>query len=137
MNRLTRTKYFKGREPTLTDFEIFCKSHGLRQSEVVNDLIARFLKENERQQTLDAFPKREDPVTRVFELASLAAARSELTRILELVESNLENRHTFQLDMLRALKVAEPIYLRTRDVDLARLLQRAEVVPKGNPTNMG
>jgi len=39
--------------------------------------------------------------------------------------------------MLRALKVAEPIYLRTRDVDLARLLQRAEVVPKGNPTNMG
>jgi hypothetical protein len=85
------------------------------------------LKENE-QQTFDAFPKREDPATRVFELASLVAARSELTRILELVESNLENRCTFQLDMLRALKVAEPIYLRTKDSDLAKLLQRAEVV---------
>jgi hypothetical protein len=65
---------------------------------------------------------------RVLELPSLVAARSELTRILELAESNLENRCTFQLDMLRALKVAEPIYLRTKDSNLGKLLQRAGVV---------
>ena len=57
---------------------------------------------------IDSVVWQEDPAARVFELASLVAARSELTRILELVESNLENRHTFQLDMLRAPKVAEP-----------------------------
>lgn len=124
----SRSKYFKGREPILTEFEIFCKSHRLDQSEIINDLIGRFLKENEQQQTLDAYPKRLDPAARVFELASLIGARSELERVLDLMESNAENKRTFQVDMLRALKVAEPIYLRTRDVELAELLERAEVV---------
>jgi hypothetical protein len=40
------------------------------------------------------------------------------------------DKYTFQLDMLRALKVAEPIYHRTRDEALSKLLQRAEVVLK-------
>jgi len=124
----SRSKYFKGREPTLTEFEIFCKSHRLDQSEIVNDLIGRFLKENQQQQTLDAYPKRLDPPARVFELASLIGARSELERVLDLMGSNAENKRTFQVDMLRALRVAEPIYLRTRDVELAKLLERAEVV---------
>jgi len=115
-------------EPILTEFEIFCKSHRLDQSEIINDLIGRFLKENEQQQTLDAYPKRLVPAARVFELASLIGARSELERVLGLVESNADNKRTFQVDMLRALKVAEPIYLRTRDVELAKLLERAEVV---------
>jgi len=45
-----------------------------------------------------------------------------------LVESNLENRHTFQLDMLRTPRVAEPVYLSTKDSNLAKLLERAEIV---------
>ena len=77
---------------------------------------------------IDCVVWQEDPAARVFELASLVAARSELTRILELVESNLENRHKFQLDMLRAPRVAEPVYLSTKDSNLAKLLERAEIV---------
>ena len=125
----SRTKYFKCPEPTLTDFELFCKSHELEQSELISDLVARFLKENEEQQTLDAYPKRRDPATRVFEYAALLGAKSELERVVELMESS-PNKYTFQLDMLRALKVAEPIYHRTRDEALSKLLQRAEVVLK-------
>jgi hypothetical protein len=42
----TRTKYFKDAESNLTHFELFCKAHGLDQSEVMNDLVGKFLKEN-------------------------------------------------------------------------------------------
>lgn len=125
----TRSKYFKGRDPTLSDFELFCRSHKLDQSEIMNGLIDRFLKENEKQQTLDAYPKSQDPATRVFEYAALLGAKSELERVVDLMESS-PDKYTFQLDMLRALKVAEPIYHRTRDEALSKLLQRAEVVLK-------
>jgi len=123
-----RSKYFKGREPNLSDFELFCKAHRLDQSDIINSLIDKFLKENECQQTLDAYPKRQDPAGRVFEYAALVGAKSELARVLELMESNPDIKESFQVDMLRALKIAEPIFHRTRDPRLSKLLERAEVV---------
>ena len=125
----SRMKYFRGRDPALREFELFCKAHTLKQGDILSDLIDRFLKENEKQQTLDAYPKSQDPATRVFEYAALLGAKSELERVVELMESS-PDKYTFQLDMLRALKVAEPIYHRTRDEALSKLLQRAEVVLK-------
>jgi hypothetical protein len=124
----SRMKYFRGRDPALGEFELFCKAHGLKQGEIISDLIDRFLKENERQQTLDAYPRRQDPAGRVFEYAALVGAKSELERVLELMESNPDFKQTFQVDMLRALKVAEPIFHRTRDSGLSKLLERAEVI---------
>jgi mannose-6-phosphate isomerase class I len=128
-------KYFRGRDPALRGFELFCKSHNLSQGEIISDLIDRFLKENDAQQTLDAYPKRYDPATRVFEYAALVGAKSELERVVELMEQNPDTKESFQVDMLRALKIAEPIYHRTRDQGLSKLLQRAELALKTSHAN--
>jgi DNA-directed RNA polymerase subunit F len=122
----TRTKYFKGAEPNLTAFELFCKAHGLDQSEVINDLVAKFLRENEGQETLDAYPKEPDHTHAIFEKAALVAARSELARALDVIERNLDRKELFQLDLVKALRVIEPIYNKTKDTELRELLKRTE-----------
>ena len=122
----TRTKYFQGREPNLTQFEALCIGRGLNQCDILNDLIAQFLKENDNgQTTLSGFPQ-EPKRLAVFERAQLIAARSELGRILENMERAPENRPLFQVDLAKALKTIEPIYTRTRDPGLLKLLQAAE-----------
>lgn len=122
----TRTKYFKGTEPNLTAFEIFCKAHGLDQSEVLNDLVVKFLKENANQETLDAYPKERDYTHAIFEKAALVAARSELARVLDVIERNQDRKELFQLDLVKALRVVEPIYKKTRDPELGKLLEKTQ-----------
>jgi hypothetical protein len=56
-------------------------------------------------------------------------ARSELERLLSLVESNdadRERKVTFQLELAKALRVIEPVYRRTRDSRLGSLLEQAD-----------
>jgi hypothetical protein len=130
LKRQTRTKYFKGQEPNLTEFEILCKSHGLDQSEVLNDLVDRFIRENRSQTTLSSFPhQHDDAYGRIFDKASLFLARTELERLLDLLDSREtanEGKLAFQAELAKALRVVEPIYQRTRDPKLRELLQKAE-----------
>jgi hypothetical protein len=127
VRRATRSKYFQGQEPELTQFEALCYNRGLHQSEVLNALISQFLKENDNgQTTLAGFPQEQKRLA-VFERAQLIVARSELGRILENMERAPENRSLFQVDLAKALKTIEPIYTRTRDPELLKLLQDAEV----------
>lgn len=126
----TRTKYFRAREPALSEFELLCKARKLVEGEIISDLIETFLRENRSQATLPSFPhERTRELSAVFDRASVMLAQSELERILALLEANRddeERRHTFQLDLARALKVVEPVYHRTHDVKLAKLLTEAE-----------
>jgi len=122
----SRTKYFRGTEPNLTAFEIFCKAHGLDQSEVINSLVTKFLKENENQETLDAYPMQRDHTYAIFEKAALIAAKSELARVLDLMERNQDRKELFQLDLVKALRVVEPIYKKSLDPELAALLKKTE-----------
>ena len=125
-----RVKYFQCPEPLLSEFEVFCKFHGLNQAEIISDLIAQYLKENETQQTLMAFPKKHDPAIAFFERARVYEARKELEWIADLLEKEPEKREETQLDLARALKIVEPIYMKTRDPELLKLLDRIQVALK-------
>lgn len=106
-----------------------CKARGLREGEVISDLIDGFLKENEGQATLASFPHEHKDLEGLFDKASLMLARSELERILSLLELNQgdpERRSAFQLDLAKALRVVEPVYRRTHDSRLGDLLVQAE-----------
>ena len=102
----------------------------LLEGEVISDLVDRFLKENEQQATLALFPhEAKSGVEGLFDRASVMLARSELERILSLVELNRddpERKAEFQLDLARALKVVEPVYHRTHDQKLGELLKQTE-----------
>ena len=125
--RSSRTKYFKGEEPTLTEFEDLCRSRHLHEGEILNELLRDWVKENDNgQTTLGGFPQ-EPRHLPVFEKAALVAARNELSRNLDNIERALpENRGLFQEDLAKALRGVEPLYLRTRDPGLRALLEKAE-----------
>jgi hypothetical protein len=91
--------------------------------------MAQFLKENDcGQTTLQGFPQQPEPLP-IFAKAALVAARSELSRILDNIErAPPENKRLFQEDLAKSLRVIEPVYLRTGDPELRKLLERAEKI---------
>jgi len=127
MRPSTRTKYFKGQEPELTQFELLCKSRHLHENEILNSLISQFLRQNDHgQTTLQGFPQEPERLP-IFERAALVSAKSELTRILgNIKRAPPENKCLFQEDLAKALRIVEPTYIRTKDVELQKLLQQAE-----------
>jgi hypothetical protein len=120
-------KYFRLSQELVTKFELFCKVHGLREGDTVGDLIKKFLRENEGQHTLDAFPKKQDPALAVFEKARILEARDQLLWIVETLEKEPGKRQEIQLDLVRALKIVEPLYIKTRDPELSKLLERIQL----------
>ena len=92
----------------------------------MNELLGRFLKENADQTTLDAYPKAKTAFSQLFDKAALATAKSELERVLDIIERNQDKKQLFQPDLLKALRLVEPIYVKTRDPELRSLLQKAE-----------
>lgn len=56
----------------------------------------------------------------------LVAAKSEPTRVLDLIERNQDRKELFQLHFVKALRVVEPIYKKTRDPELGELLKKTE-----------
>ena len=125
--RAARTKYYQGQEPEIMQFEDLCYSRRLRQSDIINALISQVLKENDKDQTtLQGFPHEHERLP-IFERAAVVAARSELARTLENIErAPPENKRLFQEDLAKALRLIEPVYIRTKDAELHKLLQQAE-----------
>ena len=63
----------------------------------------------------------------VFQKAEVLVAKEELTRLLAVFDTAPEHsRHEIQLDLARALKAIQPVYVKTRDPELAQLLAQAE-----------
>ena len=63
----------------------------------------------------------------VFQKAEVLVAKEELTRLLAVFDTAPEgSRHEIQLDLARALKTVQPVYVKTRDPELAELLAQAE-----------
>jgi hypothetical protein len=93
----------------------------------LNALISQFLKDNDKgQTTLQGFPREPERLP-IFERAAVVAARSELARILDNIErAPTENKRLFQEDLARALRIIEPVYMRTKDAELQKLLHQAE-----------
>lgn len=75
---------------------------------------------------MDAYPKARDYTHAIFDKAALVAARSELARVLDLIERNQDRKELFQLDLVKALRVVEPIYKKTGDPRLGELLMKTE-----------
>jgi hypothetical protein len=61
----------------------------------------------------------------IFQKAPLIG-RPELARVLDLIERNQGGKTLFQQDLVKALRVVEPIYKKTKDPKLQELLTRAE-----------
>ena len=125
--RSSRTKYFKGEEPILTEFEDLCRSRHLHEGEILNELVREWVKaNNDGQTTLSGFPQ-EPRHLRIFDKAALIAAKNEISRNLDNIErASPENRGLFQEDLAKALRGVEPLYMRTHDPALKTLLEKAE-----------
>ena len=128
-----KVKWFRAPEDLLFDFEMFCKYRGLHQSETICDLISKYLSDNVRndQQTLTAYPKKHDPIIALFDQGKLIEARKQLVWIADLLEKEPAKLEEIQLDLARGLRMAEPIYVRTRDPELWKLLERIRVSLNG------
>jgi len=109
---------------------------GLKEQEAAELALAEWAKkhEDEAQKKLDLYAERGitiiEPQTvniAVFQKAEILLAKEELRRVIGNYErGNPEYHHDLQLEMARALRWIQPIYNRTRDLELRELLQMVE-----------
>jgi len=131
-----RQKNFKLRRDIAGEFAKVCEILGLDEYEAAEMALQDWVKKHhdEAQKKLDLYAERGitivEPQTvniAVFQKAEVLLAREELRRVLENFErGSPEYRHELQLEMAKALKWIQPIYNKTRDSDLLRLLQIVE-----------
>jgi hypothetical protein len=109
---------------------------GLKEQEAAELALSEWVKkhEDEAQKKLDLYAERGitiiEPQTvniAVFQKAELLLAKEELRRVIENFErGNPGYRHELQLEMAKALKWIQPIYSKTKDLELLQLLQLVE-----------
>jgi hypothetical protein len=109
---------------------------GLKEQEAAELALSEWTRkhQDEAQKKLDLYAERGitiiEPQTvniAVFQKAEVLLAKEELLRVLgNLERGNPEYRHELQLEMAKALKWIQPIYSKTKDLDLRRLLELVE-----------
>ena len=109
---------------------------GLKEQEAAELALSEWAKkhQDEAQKKLDLYAERGitiiEPHTvniAVFQKAEILVAREELSRLLGNVDRcNPEYRSEVQVELAKALKRIQPIYVRTHDPELERLLTRAQ-----------
>lgn len=64
----------------------------------------------------------------VFQKAEVLVAKEELERLLGVLDSvqDPKYRKETQLELARALRMIQPVFIKTRDPELAELLRRAQ-----------
>jgi hypothetical protein len=133
-----KDKHFRIPASLDADFVKIAKILGLKQGEAAEIALREWIKGNrdEAQKRLDMYAEKgivintPQPVTvnvAVFQKAEVLVAKEELTRLLAVFNVAPEqSRHEIQLDLARALKTIQPVYVKTRDPELAELLAQAE-----------
>jgi hypothetical protein len=109
---------------------------GLKEQEAAELALSEWVKkhQDDAQKKLDLYAERGitiiEPQTvniAVFQKAELLLAKEELRRVIENFErGNPGYRHELQLEMAKALKWIQPIYSKTKDLELLQLLQLVE-----------
>ncbi len=109
---------------------------GLKEQEAAELALSEWARkhQDEAQKKLDLYAERGITIIQpqtvniaVFQKAEVLLAKEELSRVLgNLERGNPEYRHELQLEMAKALKWIQPIYSKTKDLDLRRLLELVE-----------
>ena len=109
---------------------------GLKEQEAAELALSEWSKkhQDEAQKKLDLYAEKGITIIEpqmvniaVFQKAEVLLAKEELRRVIENLErGNPEYRHDLQLEMAKALKWIQPIYHKTKDLELFQLLQSVE-----------
>jgi hypothetical protein len=131
-----KEKIFRSPRDLAAEFEKLCTLLTLSEREAAELAIRTWVKANrdEAQKKLDLYAERGitiiEPQTvniAVFQRAEILVAKEELTRLLgNMDRCNPEYRPEIQLELAKALKRIQPIYIKTRDPELQELLRSAE-----------
>lgn len=122
------------------DFVKTAKVLGLKQWQAAETAIREWVQRHhdEVQKRIDEYTERGGLVINhpqsvtvnvaVFQKAEVLVAKEELQRLLTLVQGNppADAKHEFQLQLARALKAVQPVYVKTRDPQLDELVRQAE-----------
>jgi hypothetical protein len=131
-----KQKNFKLRRDLAGEFARVCEILGLDEYEAAEMALQDWVKKHhdEAQKKLDLYAERGitiiEPQTvnvAIFQKAEILLAKEELSRLLEnLKRGNPEYFGELRLELAKALKWIQPIYNRTKDPELLRLLLAAE-----------
>jgi len=135
-----RDLHCRVRGDIVADLKRTAKLLGLREWQAVEIAVQEWNKRNhdEAQKRLDLYAEKGIIINQpeavqinisVFQKAEVLCARHELERILGVLNdiSDEKDRVDTQLELARALKTIQPVFVKSRDEELARLLQVAEV----------
>jgi hypothetical protein len=123
----------------LADLKRTAKILGLKEWEATEIALQEWIQRNrdEAQKHLDMYaekgivintPQSVTVNVAVFQKADLLLAKRELHRHLDILPDikDPDSRRETQLELAKALKVIQPVFVKTRDPELAELLKQAE-----------
>jgi hypothetical protein len=123
----------------IAEFKRNAKALGLKEWEAAENAVREWNQRHrdEAQKRLDMYAERgiifnaPESVTvnvTVFQKADLLLAKRELHRHLDILPDikDPDSRRETQLELAKALKVIQPVFVKTRDPELAELLKQAE-----------
>lgn len=131
-----RDKHFRLSLNLVAEFKRLASILGFSEAQAAEIALQEWVTRNrdEAQKKLDLYAEKGitliEPQTvniAVFRKAEILLATEELRRVIENFErGNPEYKHDLQLEMAKALKCIQPIYNRTEDPELLRLLRKIE-----------
>jgi hypothetical protein len=121
------------------DFKRIAKILGLKEWQAAEIAVREWVQRNrdEAQKRLDMYAEKGIVINQpesltvnvtVFQKAELMLAKEELQRLLGVlpdIKDSASRRET-QLQLAKALKMIQPVFVKTRSQELAELLKRAE-----------
>jgi hypothetical protein len=123
----------------IADFKRTAKALGLKEWEAAEIAVKEWNQRHhdEAQKRLDMYAEKgivfnhPESVTvnvAVFQKAEVLLAKEELQRFLGILPdiTDPDSKHETQLELARAVKVIQPVFVKTRDPKLAELLKQAE-----------
>lgn len=123
----------------LADLKRAAKILGLKEWQAAEIALHEWIQRNrdEVQKRLDLYgekgivinqPQSVQVNVAVFQKAEVFGAKHDLERLLDVLDkvTNKDDRTDTQLELVRALKIIQPAFVKSRDPGLADLLKRAE-----------
>jgi hypothetical protein len=134
-----KDKHFRIPASLDADFVKIAKILGLKQEEAAEIALKEWIQGNrdEAQKRLDMYAEKGIVINRpegvtiniaVFQKAELLLAKEDLQRLLGILPDVKDpaSRREMQLELAKALKVIQPVFVKTRDPELAELSKQAE-----------
>jgi hypothetical protein len=131
-----KDKHFRLGRSLVADFKRSASLLGFSEAQAAEIALAEWVKKNhdEVQKKLDLYAEKgiviKDPGVvniAVFQKAEILLAKEEITRLLgNLERGNPDYRREMQLQLAQALKRIQPVYSKSKDPELLKLLEDVE-----------